>query len=179
MIRFPFPLGKGLGVRLSATTTMLMTHSNKITSGQKVHPDKLAFAKRLRREMTPPERRLWKALRGNMLDGFHFRRQQVIEGYIADFYCDAAKLAIELDGLRIRSTGDTMNRATRRFLSWECAFSEFRTMRSSTLRRPLSISGKSCGRAEEPNPNPFPRGKGNRTEDGLLTFGKGENRAGF
>ena len=44
------------------------------------------------------ERRLWKALRRNALDGFHFRRQQVIDGYVADFYCDAAKLVIELDG---------------------------------------------------------------------------------
>ena len=75
-----------------------MTRSSKITSGQKVHPDKLAFAKQLRREMTPAERRLWMALSRNALDGFHFRRQQVIEGYIADFYCDAAKLVIELDG---------------------------------------------------------------------------------
>ncbi|WP_422300898.1 endonuclease domain-containing protein [Candidatus Binatus sp.] len=32
------------------------------------------------------------------MDGFHFRRQQVIEGYVVDFYCAAAKLAIELDG---------------------------------------------------------------------------------
>jgi very-short-patch-repair endonuclease len=77
---------------------MLMTRNRKITSGQKVHPETLAFAKKLRREMTPAERRLWAALRRNAVDGFHFRRQQVIEGYIADFYCDAAKLAIELDG---------------------------------------------------------------------------------
>jgi very-short-patch-repair endonuclease len=83
---------------LYATTNTPMTRSGKITSGQSVHPDKLAFAKQLRREMTPAERRLWNALRRNALDGFHFRRQQVIEGYIADFYCDAAKLAIELDG---------------------------------------------------------------------------------
>ncbi len=75
-----------------------MTRSSKITTGQSVHPDKLAFAKQLRLEMTPAERRLWNALRRNALDGFHFRRQQVIEGYIADFYCDVAKLAIELDG---------------------------------------------------------------------------------
>jgi very-short-patch-repair endonuclease len=75
-----------------------MSRSSKITSGQNVHPDKLAFARQLRREMTPSERRLWKALRGDALDGFHFRRQQVIEGYVVDFYCDAAKLAIELDG---------------------------------------------------------------------------------
>ena len=77
---------------------MLMTRSSKITSGQNVEPEKLAFAKRLRSEMTPAERRLWKALRGDALDGFHFRRQQVIEGYVVDFYCDAAKIAIEVDG---------------------------------------------------------------------------------
>jgi very-short-patch-repair endonuclease len=75
-----------------------MTRSGKITSSQNVRPDKLALAKRLRREMTPSERRLWAALRRNAIDGFHFRRQQVIAGYIVDFYCDAAKLAIELDG---------------------------------------------------------------------------------
>jgi very-short-patch-repair endonuclease len=48
--------------------------------------------------MTTAERILWAMLRRNALDGFHFRRQQVIEGFIVDFYCDAAKLAIELDG---------------------------------------------------------------------------------
>jgi very-short-patch-repair endonuclease len=48
--------------------------------------------------MTPAERRLWAALRRNAIDGFHFRRQQVIEGYVVDFYCASAKLAIELDG---------------------------------------------------------------------------------
>jgi very-short-patch-repair endonuclease len=95
---FPFPLGKGLGVRLSGRSNIPMTRSGKITSSQNVRPDKLALAKRLRREMTPSERRLWAALRRNAIDGFHFRRQQVIAGYIVDFYCDAAKLAIELDG---------------------------------------------------------------------------------
>jgi very-short-patch-repair endonuclease len=75
-----------------------MTRTTKITSHQNVRADKLALAKQLRREMTPAERRLWRALRRNAVDGFHFRRQQVIRGYIVDFYCDAAKLAIELDG---------------------------------------------------------------------------------
>jgi very-short-patch-repair endonuclease len=77
---------------------MPITRGTKITRGQNVQPDKLSLAKRLRREMTIPERILWTALRRDAVDGFHFRRQQVIEGYIVDFYCDAAKLAIELDG---------------------------------------------------------------------------------
>jgi very-short-patch-repair endonuclease len=75
-----------------------MPKNGKIICGQHVEPEKLSLAKRLRREMTTAERILWAVLRRNALDGFHFRRQQVIEGFIVDFYCDAAKLAIELDG---------------------------------------------------------------------------------
>jgi len=48
--------------------------------------------------MTPAERILWRELRTNRLNGVHFRRQQVIDGFIADFYCHAAGLVIELDG---------------------------------------------------------------------------------
>ena len=75
-----------------------MTRSRKIVRGQNVEPENVSRAKQLRREMTPAERALWMLLRRNALDGFHFRRQQVIEGFIVDFYCDAGKLAIELDG---------------------------------------------------------------------------------
>ena len=47
--------------------------------------------------MTPAEKILWQELRGNKL-GVHFRRQQVIAGFIVDFYCHKADLVIELDG---------------------------------------------------------------------------------
>src|SRR5258708_27853937 len=138
----PLPAREGLGVRLSATTNTLVTSSRKITSGQNVHPDKLEFAKQLRRKMTPAERRLWKALRRNALDGLHFRRQQVIEGYIADFYCDAAKLAIELDGAVHQEHCNMTNRAIMRSQASECRFSEFQMRRCSTLSQSLSISDR-------------------------------------
>ena len=77
---------------------MPLTPRRKVTRGKHVSPEKLSLAKRLRREMTPAERRLWEAIRRNAIDGFHFRRQQIIEGYVVDFYCASAKLAIELDG---------------------------------------------------------------------------------
>ena len=76
----------------------MMNRSRKIVRGQTVQPEKLLLAKQLRREMTLAERRLWKALRRNAAEGFHFRRQQVIQGYIVDFYCNTVKLAIEVDG---------------------------------------------------------------------------------
>jgi very-short-patch-repair endonuclease len=45
--------------------------------------------------MTHAESLLWQELRTNRLGGLHFRRQQVIQGYIADFYCHAAALVID------------------------------------------------------------------------------------
>ena len=55
-------------------------------------------AKNFRREMTPAEKILWKELRTNKLNGLHFRRQQIVHGYFADFYCHQHELIIELDG---------------------------------------------------------------------------------
>ncbi len=61
-------------------------------------PEKQALAEQMRQEMTPSEKRLWERLRANRLNGLAFRRQQVIGGFIADFYCRAARLIIECDG---------------------------------------------------------------------------------
>jgi len=47
--------------------------------------------------MTPAEKILWKELRTNRL-GVHFRRQQIIQGFIVDFYCHRAGLVVEVDG---------------------------------------------------------------------------------
>jgi very-short-patch-repair endonuclease len=55
-------------------------------------------ARELRQEMTEAETALWQALRRGQLDGYHFRRQQVIDGCIVDFYCHTAGLVIEVDG---------------------------------------------------------------------------------
>src|SRR5438270_8057 len=61
-------------------------------------PEKRERARQLRRTMTPAETALWNHLRAGRLDSVHFRRQQIIDGFIADFYCHAAGLVIEVDG---------------------------------------------------------------------------------
>jgi very-short-patch-repair endonuclease len=71
--------------------------AKNIVTGQRVTKEKLQRAKELRREMTPAEKILWEELRANKL-GVHFRRQQVIEGFIVDFYCHKAALVVEVDG---------------------------------------------------------------------------------
>jgi very-short-patch-repair endonuclease len=69
-----------------------------VVRGHHVEEAKKCRARELRREMTPAERALWARLRGNRLDGLHFRRQQIIHGFIADFYCHAAAFVVEVDG---------------------------------------------------------------------------------
>ena len=69
-----------------------------IVIGQKVSSAKIQRAHELRSELTPEEQILWRHLRTNRLGGFHFRRQQIIGGYIVDFYCHSASLIVELDG---------------------------------------------------------------------------------
>jgi very-short-patch-repair endonuclease len=68
-----------------------------IVTNQKVTKEKLERAKELRREMTPAEKRLWQEVRAKKL-GVRFRRQQVIAGFIVDFYCHKAALVVEVDG---------------------------------------------------------------------------------
>jgi very-short-patch-repair endonuclease len=78
------------------------------------------FAKKLRREQTEVERKLWSALRNRQFDGFKFRRQQPLGPYIADFVCFGAKLIIELDGDQHGSDkGIAYDRARTRFLQTE------------------------------------------------------------
>lgn len=72
--------------------------TRNIVIGQKVTTVKVQLAKEMRRKMTEEETILWQYLRANRLNGLHFRRQQIIDGFIADFYCHSAKLIIEVDG---------------------------------------------------------------------------------
>ncbi len=64
--------------------------------------EKLAELHRRAREMrnnpTEPEKRLWRHLSNGQLDGFKFRRQEVIGRAIVDFFCPSARLCVEVDG---------------------------------------------------------------------------------
>ena len=59
---------------------------------------KTTRARRLRREGTDVERRLWQRLRNAQIEGARFRRQHPAGRYVLDFYCPTLQLALELDG---------------------------------------------------------------------------------
>jgi very-short-patch-repair endonuclease len=48
--------------------------------------------------MSLPEVLLWRILKQRPL-GVKFRRQHPIGAFVADFYCDAANLVVEIDGI--------------------------------------------------------------------------------
>ena len=55
-------------------------------------------ARKLRRDMTDAERKLWWHLRRLPIEHSHFRRQATIGPYFADFACHERRLVIEVDG---------------------------------------------------------------------------------
>ena len=65
---------------------------------QRVSDDTLAASRKLRRELTPAEKELWRRLRNAQLGGFKFRRQMAIGKYVVDFACPAARVVVEIDG---------------------------------------------------------------------------------
>ncbi len=58
----------------------------------------VARCRKLRRESTDAEHRLWQILRCRQLEGAKFRRQHWIGQYVLDFYCPDRRLAVEADG---------------------------------------------------------------------------------
>ncbi len=57
-----------------------------------------ARARALRKAMTRQEVKLWVQLRKLRPQGFHFRRQAPLEGYIPDFVCFKYRVIVEADG---------------------------------------------------------------------------------
>ena len=62
-----------------------------------VHPNTIK-ARKLRKNQTKEEQKLWSKLKDRKIFKYRFRRQYPIDPYIVDFYCSKTKLVIELDG---------------------------------------------------------------------------------
>ena len=67
------------------------------STGKEWH-NTLGFAKENRQHLTEAEAIIWYQVRDRKMEGFKFRRQHPIAGYIPDFVCLEQKLIIEIDG---------------------------------------------------------------------------------
>ena len=124
--------------------------------------EKLQLARDLRRRMTPQEKILWHALRRDAFGKIHFRRQQVVAGYIVDFYCASAKLAIEIDGASHLGTTDYDTIRDRSLLEMGIT-----TLRISNNAVDRDLDDVMKGIAKYTSPlTPLPSGEGNKKGSG-------------
>ena len=71
--------------------------------------------------------------------GVHFRRQQVIQGFIVDFYCHRAGLVIEVDG-DVHDLQKEEDERREKVLSALVKIVRFRN--DDVMRSPLAVVGK-------------------------------------
>ena len=112
-------------------------------------------ARRLRREATDAERRLWSRLRNRQLGGFKFRKQETIGRCIADFACVECRLIVEADGGQHRDEIDSERTAHLNGLGWEV----LRFWSNDILQNTdgvLEVILGACERRSKGKPSPCP-----------------------
>jgi adenine-specific DNA-methyltransferase len=127
------------------------------------YQDDLAKARSLRGRTTDAERSLWRSLRNRQLGGAKFRRQHPIGGYVVDFYCQEAYLAVELDGGQHvasdmnrqdeRRTAELMSKGIRLLRFWD----------NEVLTNERGVLQKIAEAIANPSPPPSPAGRGRKT----------------
>jgi very-short-patch-repair endonuclease len=63
-----------------------------------IDSNKLRLARRFRQAPTDAKAAVWQILRDRAIFGLKFRRQQLVAGFVVDFYCPSQRLVLELDG---------------------------------------------------------------------------------
>jgi very-short-patch-repair endonuclease len=118
----------------------------------------LENSRRLRRDMTDAERKLWQCLHGGQLDGLKFRRQHPVPPYIADFCCTAEKLIVELDGSQHNEQKDATRTRYLESQGWKILrFWDHDALQQTeaVIEAIWNFIGKPY-----PHPNPSPDGRG-------------------
>jgi len=127
-------------------------------------------ARRLRREQTDAEKKLWVRLRSRQLGDFKFRRQFVIGPFITDFCCFEQRLVVELDGGQHADQSDADRRRSDFLLSRGYRVLRFwdnQVMENidSVLEQILLALDKAAFEGV-PSPFPLPKGEGkNKTRN--------------
>jgi very-short-patch-repair endonuclease len=112
------------------------------------------FARRLRRQQTEAERKLWARLRARQVNGSKFRRQHPIDHYIADFCCPDRRLIVELDGGQHAEQRDEDQKRTS-FLELQ-GYSVLRFWDNEVLRNIEGVLERIAIALRNPHPDPLP-----------------------
>ena len=126
----------------------------------------LARAREMRRAAAPAEQLLWRFLRDRQLGGYKFRRQAPLGAFIADFYCHAVKLVVELDD--DTHAGRESSDHVRTTLLSRSGYDVMRIYNTDVfghlpeVLEAIYCECESRSTAMPPHPNPLPEGEGTR-----------------
>jgi very-short-patch-repair endonuclease len=121
-------------------------------------------AREMRGHLTTSELKRWDKLRGDQLLGLRFRRQHRLGPYIADFFCQAAKLVIEVDG----DSHDDRAEYDEKRTHWISQHKGLRVVRYTNDEVMQSFDAVLadivdwCSNVARPSPQPSPRSTGER-----------------
>ena len=100
-------------------------------------------------------------VRDRRLGGFKFRRQHSIGPYVADFYCESARLAVELDGSVHDDPSRSAYDSQRQRSMLDAGVRTVRFSNREVLDQPDVVAAAILAEASEgPSPCPSPQGEG-------------------
>ncbi len=124
-------------------------------------PTQRSRARRLRRNQTDAERKLWFHLRDRRFSGEKFRRQHPIARFVVDFCCLERSLIIELDGGQ-HATQTEADRERTVFLERE-GYRVLRFWNHEVIANIEAVLQQIDQVLKNPHPNPLPEGEGEET----------------
>ena len=113
-------------------------------------------ARRLRQQETWAEKLVWRWLRDRRFSHYKFRRQLPQGDYTLDFFCEEARLSIELDGGQHGAPGQQQHDATRTAYLTTLGIKELRFWNSHLRRQAQSIRDTIFRELQERAPHPLP-----------------------
>ena len=129
---------------------------------EKVHKPSTSMARKLRRNDTEAEKRLWSALRSRQFLGLKFRRQSPVGEFIADFLCEGMRIIVQADGGQHADNPADTDRTVRLQAAGYHVIRYWNNDIMSNLEGVLEdLRGRvSAIAGQNPSPNPLPRGEG-------------------
>ena len=135
-------------------------------------------ARRLRRNQTTVEQRLWSHLRDRQLDGHKFKRQVPRGAFIVDFACLDRNLIVELDGGQ--HAAPLQNKEDQKRSEWLTGegYRVLRFWNSEVLENMDGVLLTIIQALKDPpHPNPLPAGEREQQQDPRPACGEREGPA--
>ena len=113
-------------------------------------------ARQLRKKETWAEKLMWRWLRDRRFSGYKFRRQHLVGRYYLDFFCEQARLVIELDGFGHGHPDQRCHDTERGSFLTSRGIKTLRFWNSSLRRNAQSIRDTIFRELQERAPHPLP-----------------------